>query len=885
MDRKSAFHELVAQRLIEQLKAGIAPWQKPWLPGEANSYLPLNPTTGKRYKGINAMFLMSQGRSDSRWLTYKQAAGVAAQVRKGEKGTPVQYWKFSEEQDQVDNQGRPVRDANGDKVKITVMLERPRVFFATVFNAEQIDGLPPLQRKDPPEQQWTAIERAEHILQGSAAVITHTPGDRAFYRYSTDSITLPEKRQFPSADRYYATALHELGHWTGHPSRLVRDLAHPFGSDGYAREELRAEIASMILGDELGIGHDPDQHAAYVGSWIKVLQEDPLEIFRASADAEKIQNYILAFEKKQIQAQSTTQTQEVGMMEQMDHIVETTEDRKAAEALAMLNDADLRHRIVEQERRARERQPQVDEPSREQPELAYITVPFREKDEAKALGARWDGQARAWYVPTGMDTAPFAKWAREAAVQAQAPVDSSQGEKVGQARLYLAVPYVERSAAKTAGALWDKSAKSWYAGPKADMEKLQCWFPDNVASPQGPAMTPGEEFAEALRSVGCLVSGEHPMMDSKRHRIAAEGDKSGEKAGFYIGHLDGHPAGYIKNNRTGIVIKWKSKGYSLDHQEKAKLQAEAASKLAARAAEQARLHEATAQRVSRQAKSLVSVVEPTPYLRDKGIRPQAGALTDTEGKKTYVPATDAAGKQWTMQYIWEDGTKRFAKDSRKEGCFHAVGGINAVAAAPALIIAEGYATATTLAEALGHGTVAAFDAGNLIAVAQSLHEKFPDKSIIIAGDDDRQLKMTQGINSGKMKAQEAAKAVGGKAIFPVFAPGENDYPSGLDPITPETYRAHLRATKTLADAQKAPDRNQLTDERVDALKRALLSDGQLAALSQMKRHTDFNDLANNSELGRAGVERQVRTAVSMAIDKAEPKREQQQAQRRSARIG
>jgi antirestriction protein ArdC len=296
---KQPFHALVAQRLIEQLRQGTAPWQKPWRPGEPSSFLPMNPTTGKRYRGINAMLLLSQGHSDQRWMTYKQAAAAGAQVRKGEKGTPIQYWKFADERTKTDAAGKPVRDAKGEPVKEQVRLEHARVFYATVFNAAQIDGLPlPLPR---PAQTWDAIARAESILQASGATIRH--GERgAFYRPATDSIHLPDKDQFASADGYYATALHELGHWTGHPTRLDRDLAHPYGSEGYAKEELRAEISSMILGDELGIGHDPEQHAAYVGSWIKALQEDPLEIFRAAADAEKIQEYILAREREQARA-------------------------------------------------------------------------------------------------------------------------------------------------------------------------------------------------------------------------------------------------------------------------------------------------------------------------------------------------------------------------------------------------------------------------------------------------------------------------------------------------------------------------------------------------------------------------------------------------------
>ena len=304
---KKPFHETVAEKLIEQLKEGTAPWQKPWQAGEPGAFMPTNPTTGKRYKGINAIQLMSQGHEDQRWMTYKQAAAVDAQVRKGEKGTPIQYWKFSEEHTKTDANGKPVLDAQGESVKQSVKLERPRVFFATVFNADQIDGLPPIQPRK--EQEWSAVERAEQILQASGAVIRNGEQNRAFYRPATDSIHLPDKGQFATADSYYATALHELGHWTGHETRLDRDLVHPFGSDGYAKEELRAEIASMILGDELGIGHDPEQHAAYVGSWIKVLKDDPLEIFRAAADAEKIQNYVLGLEQKQILEQAPVQTQ------------------------------------------------------------------------------------------------------------------------------------------------------------------------------------------------------------------------------------------------------------------------------------------------------------------------------------------------------------------------------------------------------------------------------------------------------------------------------------------------------------------------------------------------------------------------------------------------
>jgi hypothetical protein len=198
---KKPFHEVVAEKLIAQLEQGTAPWQRPWNPDEAGGFLPYNPLTGKRYKGINTLNLLSEDRNDNRWMTYKQAGELGGQVREGEKSTGVQYWKFTDEQIKRDDNGNPVLDGEGKPVKVVVKLERPRVFFASVFNAEQIDGLPPLEKK---EVTWNPIERAENILAASRADIHHNGGSRAFYRPSTDSIHLPEKGQFPTAENYYA---------------------------------------------------------------------------------------------------------------------------------------------------------------------------------------------------------------------------------------------------------------------------------------------------------------------------------------------------------------------------------------------------------------------------------------------------------------------------------------------------------------------------------------------------------------------------------------------------------------------------------------------------------------------------------------------------------
>src|SRR5207249_8675092 len=147
---------------------------------------------------------------------------------------------------------------------------------------------------------FEVVEAAEHILNNCGATIVHDQADRAFYNRSSDSIHLPPRHAFKDAASYYGTALHEAAHSSGHPSRLNRaslNESYRFGDISYAKEELRAELASVFLAAERGIPHDPAQHAAYVGSWIKTLKEDKNEIFRAAHDASAATDFLLALER------------------------------------------------------------------------------------------------------------------------------------------------------------------------------------------------------------------------------------------------------------------------------------------------------------------------------------------------------------------------------------------------------------------------------------------------------------------------------------------------------------------------------------------------------------------------------------------------------------
>ena len=355
----------VAQTIIEHLEAGTAPWQKEWLAGEYRQE-PHNPKTGQAYRGINNLMLSMSGYADPRWMTYRQAADKGYQVRKGEKSTAIEYWKWTDTQKVINDNGEVQKDEDGKDKTRTVKLDKPRVFYARVFNGGQIEGIEPHVVPEPPEDGFEPHKEAEHILASLGVPVKHDQGDRAYYHPMKDEIHLPPKGQFTSKEGYYSTALHELGHATGHPSRLDRRMSGGFGSQNYAREELRAEIASYMLNTRLGIGHDPAPHASYVRSWIKALKEDPREIFRAARDADVIQTYLREPELRQKLEQSA-QNIEARQTER----IETMHNRQ------------------------------------------YIKIDFEDqagRAEVRALGARYDGKAKSWYIPEGKEAKDFARF-------------------------------------------------------------------------------------------------------------------------------------------------------------------------------------------------------------------------------------------------------------------------------------------------------------------------------------------------------------------------------------------------------------------------------------------------------------------------------------------
>ena len=252
----------------------------------------MNPTTGKAYRGGNVIHLfavaMSRGYDDPRWMTYRQAQEHDWQVRKGEKGTQIEFWDVKRITIGEPETGAPDEEETPERRSRLIH----RVY--TVFNASQIDGVPahrvkertPFEVQTPARRSWPAPVQPS-ITTSSTGLST------------TEAKTVSTSRSrdfFPDAAGYYGTALHELAHWTGHPSRLDRPTlneSYTFGDPTYAQEELRAELASVFLAAERGIPHQPERHAAYVANWIRALRNDKNEIFRAAADAAKATDYLL----------------------------------------------------------------------------------------------------------------------------------------------------------------------------------------------------------------------------------------------------------------------------------------------------------------------------------------------------------------------------------------------------------------------------------------------------------------------------------------------------------------------------------------------------------------------------------------------------------------
>ena len=285
---RTDIYEKITNQIVSELEKGVRPWLKPWNVGHAAGRItrPLR-GNGIPYRGMNVLMLWSaatdKGFASPTWMTFKQALELKAHVRKGEQGSLVVY---------ADKIIRAETDAaTGEESEYAI----PFMKGYTVFNVEQIDGLP--ERFYANRQQRTEsvqhIATAEAFFAATGAAVRHG-GNMAFYSLTHDHVQMPPIEAFRDSESYYATLAHETVHRTRHPSRLDRDFGRKrFGDEGYAQEELVAELGSAFLSADLELTPEVrEDHAAYIGSWIKVLKNDKRAIFSAASHAQRAADFL-----------------------------------------------------------------------------------------------------------------------------------------------------------------------------------------------------------------------------------------------------------------------------------------------------------------------------------------------------------------------------------------------------------------------------------------------------------------------------------------------------------------------------------------------------------------------------------------------------------------
>lgn len=279
---KPNIFERITNQIVAAIEAGALDYSMPWHQTGKSLDCPHNAITGRAYRGLNVVTLWMDGHvagfQTGQWATYRQWNEHGAQVRKGERGTPVFFW-------QQRGNGDTEHDDGEDRRRLGFIAKA-----FTVFNVEQVDGYTPDAIPELSDTERHA--RAEGFIRQVGATIQHG-GDRAYYSPGLDTIQMPEFRQFKTSNGYYATLAHELIHWSGAKHRLDRNLSNRFGSADYAMEELIAELGAAFTCARLGLKTEPRRdHAPYVGSWLKALRGDSRAIFTAASKAQQAADYL-----------------------------------------------------------------------------------------------------------------------------------------------------------------------------------------------------------------------------------------------------------------------------------------------------------------------------------------------------------------------------------------------------------------------------------------------------------------------------------------------------------------------------------------------------------------------------------------------------------------
>ena len=396
-----------------------------------------------------------------------------------------------------------------------------------------------------------------------------------------------------------------------------------------------------------------------------------------------------------------------------------------------------------------------------------LSVPFEEKDLAKELGAKFDRETKSWYVPEGMDLEPFERWK-----------PTLQHEK-----MWIKAPFEMHEQIKELGAKYDANAKCWYVPENVDLKPFESLKQDlEINKVQSEKTdTPIAFFVEKMREAGFVIN-KYPEINGRSTRVAVQGDKAGQTSGWYKIHTDGVPVCLFQNWRTGdgvqkLVAPSTKIDMSIDL-EKVKVNTEAmAAKLSSQEEATKQLHAEVAKNVQERL-AVYKESESTEYIQRKNIPVYKGIYATNRGA-TVIPLSDIEGNVKTMQTILPTGTKMFEKGGELKGSMHVINADNLAEAKGGIVICEGYATGATIREATNgyFGVVCAMTSHNLLDVAKAVSEKYPDKPLIIAGDNDR---FNVNGNVGRLTAEAVAKELGAKVIIPEFK--ENDRGSDFNDL-------------------------------------------------------------------------------------------------------
>lgn len=777
--------ERAAELFVARLEAGEAVWQQNLRDVFTSMPVTVTDAHDVPLSGGNALVLlqtmMDRGWRDPRWLTEKQINEAGATLSKGAEAVDVQYMRA------IGRDG--------------ALLETPETLTYAVFNATQIEGLKPWVEK---ARGWSLKVLAERLLPKFGVDIVHDQADKAFFSEDDGKVHMPPPAAFPSIGDYVGVAVHELSHATRNETdRLVDGEA---GQPSFAREELRAELASMQLSIALGIPHDVQRHAGFAKEWADLLRNDPVELFRAARDAEKMAALVL-WHVKAVEREMGVE-KEFANPGAFDGLRTFADVKAMAEQINEMQDLEALNQAV-QDRWDRDVR-QIEMSDSDWDEWANLLgqkvaqIETAETGRDKALMADQTAQ------PPKVEPANKAKPAQDRRRAYQRGVSARRAADLFEDRqCILAVPFAEKEEAKKLGAVFYAEQKVWFVPAGVDLGPLKRWSAIDGQGVTGRELTTAEiidAFKKAMDDFGLVTelhsSDKGYFDDGKWHYVGVKGHKKGQRPGAFILNVsgrDGKPSGYMENKLNGEKLGWTMDTPDLTPEQAARMRAEALAREEKAAKEIAERHEA----VSRESIEIWSKTRLAEhgYFKLKGIDGHGvpvisgaellnySAFKNDEGKsiirsrETYalVPLMDEHQKIWALQAISEDGkTKAFMSGGRKKGLFcvlneDGVGG--PLPTTGKLGWAEGFATGADLFEGTGFPTLICFDAGNMEAVARDVGQRLSPEVVNVIGADNDQFFLEKAFGA---LAKIGVVAYGeGPTVKVVSGPGETrDVPLG-----------------------------------------------------------------------------------------------------------